>query len=196
MKKKFTALCALYLAALLATGCSNSSASESTSIETASNAVTNSADVTASESGAYETTSFSLKGLCGEDITVADFLEEHSEDSDFIELPFSVYTFEGFGYYSPTVGKAGVKSPCEPFNEEPFIDRPTLNYQHIDVGDKIGGLELKSANGMLFDRDGEISLEQQVLCFSGSLTLKGYIRLCVGDELYCEEDDLLFYPSD
>lgn len=173
MKKKITTLCTLCLAVLLTVGCSNSSEAE-TSL---SNGI-------------------SMKGICGEDITVVDFLEKLSEDFNVAELTFSAYTYEGFGYYSPSDGTVGVKSNCEPFNEEPFIERPTLNYQRIDVGDKIGGLELKSASGTLFDTDGEISLEQQVLCFSGSLTLKGYIHLCIGDEMYCEEDDLLFYPSD
>lgn len=175
MKKKITALCALCLAASLTAGCSNSSEPES-----------------ALNDG------ISIKGLCGEDITVVDFFEKISEKfsgSEF-EPAFSAYSYEGFGYYSPSDGTVGIKTHCEPFNEEPFIEYPTSNYQHIDVGDKIGGLELKSASGTLFDMDGELSLEQQELCFSGSLTLKGYIHLCVGDELYCEEDDLLFYPSD
>ena len=173
MKRKFTAFCALGLAALLATGCSDSSEIESS----LSNGI-------------------SIKGICGEDITVVDFLEKMSDTVNITELPFSAYSYEGFGYYSPSDGQVGIKPNCEPFNEEPFIEYPTPVYQHIDVGDKIGGLKLKSASGTLFDIDGELSLEQQELCFSGSLTLKGYIHLCIGDEMYCEEDDLLFYPSD
>ena len=157
----------------------------------------NSADTTTSsvdESESSSSSSISIKGVCGEDITAVDFLKEHS-DQNFGDLPFLIYTYEGFGYYSPSDGSGGVKPDCESFNEEPFIERPTLNYQHIDVGDNISGLELISASGMLFDTDGEISLEQQELRFSGSLTLKGYLHLSVGDVLYSEEDDLLFYPS-
>ena len=175
MKKKFAALCALCLAASLTAGCSNSSEPESALSD-----------------------GISIKGLCGEDITVADFFEKISErfSGSELEPAFSAYSYEGFGYYSPSDGQVGIKTHCEPYNEEPFIERLAPDYQHIDVGDKIGGLKLKSASGTLFDIDGELKLEQQELCFSGSLTLKGYIHLCVGDELYCEEDDLLFYPSD
>lgn len=170
MKKKIITLCTLLLAALLTTGCSNSFENE-TSL---SNGIP-------------------MKGICGEDITVVDYLEERSEYMDTTQFSFSVYTYEGFGYYSPSDGKVGVKSNT--FNAVPFVNCSSPNYRHIDVGDKIGSLELKSANGMLFDTESEISLEQQTLCFSGKITLKGYIHLCIGDEMYCEEDDLLFYPS-
>ena len=146
------------------------------------------------ESQQSESSVVSMKGVCGEDITAVDFIKEHP-DLQLYRLPFSVYTFEGFGYYSPSDGKAGCES-CEPFNAMPFINVCNLKFQRFDVGDEICGLKVTNASGMLYDEDGEISLQKQNICLSGELTLKGYIHLCDGDEQYCEEDDLLFYPTD
>ena len=195
MKKKFTTICAFCLAALFAAGCSNSSEIKPPNSKPPE---TESSNSTSSEAESLLGNGISVKGICGEDITVVDFLERVSNKFDVSILgpDFSAYSYEGFGYYSPSDGQVGIKPNCEPFNEEPFIEYPTPVYQHIDVGDKVGGLELKSASGTLFDIDGELSLEQQVLCFSGSLKLKGYIRLCIESEVFGQEGDLMFYPSD
>ena len=145
------------------------------------------------ESQQSEGSVVSMKGVCGEDITAVDFFKEHP-DLQLYRLPFSVYTFEGFGYYSPSDGNADCR-PCEPYNAMPFIDAPHRKFQRIDVGDEICGLKVTDVDGMLYDKDGEISLQRQTLHLSGELTLKGYIHLCDGDEQYAEEDTLLFYPA-
>ncbi len=138
-----------------------------------------------------------INGLCGEKIYAVDYKAANSENEDWSlsDLPFSIYTYEGFGYYSPSDGKVNTISNCDPYDIETLFDSP-LNYKHIDIGDKVGGLTLESASGMLFLEDGKISLEQQELKFSGKITLKGYVYVCKGDELYAGEDEVWFYPAD
>lgn len=149
-------------------------------------------ETTPAESQQPESSTVSMKGICGEDITAVDFFMEHP-DLKIDGLPFSVYTFEGFGYYSPSDGKAD----CRPIEELPSsVDNPDRNFQHIDIGDNVGGLELTNADGMLLVDDGKVELCKQKLYFSGSITLKGYVYLCKGNELYAEEDELWFYPAD
>ena len=136
----------------------------------------------------------SVKGLCGEDITVTDCTEKYREMLPGVpNLPDSVYTYEGFGYYAPSDGKA----ECCPIEELPSsVGNPDRNFQHIDIGDNVGGLELTNADGMLLVDGGKVELCKQKLYFSGSITLKGYVYLCKGNELYAQEDELWFYPAD
>ncbi len=210
MKKIFISL-ALALALTL-TACNNSGTAEQTTApaeessqtsqteessqtsQTEESSADTASEDTAPESDTSESSVVSMKGVCGEDITAVDFIKEHP-DLQLDVLPFSVYTFEGFGYYSPSDGNADCR-PCEPYNAMPFIDAPHRKFQRIDVGDEICGLKVTDVDGMLYDKGGEISLQRQTLHLSGELTLKGYIHLCDGDEQYCEEDDLLFYPAD
>ncbi|MCM1299373.1 MAG: hypothetical protein NC203_04915 [Firmicutes bacterium] len=175
MKKKITALCTAVITALSCSACSDTAAEP---------------DRPLGENEVY------MKGLCGEQIYAVDFMAEHSDDElGSLELPFSVYTYEGFGYYSPSDGKVVAISNCDPYSAGELFDSP-VNYRHINVGDKIGDLTLESASGMLFLEDGDISLEQQALKFSGKLTLKGYVYVCKGDEMYAEEGNVWFYPAD
>ena len=206
MKKIFISLAL----AMTLTACSNSGTAEQT---TASQSPTqessqtsqatqteeSSAD-TASEDTAPESEAptadglISVKGLCGEDITVTDCTEKYREMLPGVSnLPDSVYTYEGFGYYAPSDGKA----ECRPVEELPSnVYNPDRNFQHIDIGDNVGGLELTNADGMLRVDDGKVELCKQKLYFSGSITLKGYVYLCKGNELYAQEDELWFYPAD
>lgn len=134
----------------------------------------------------------SIRGVCGEEISATDYSVE-LEDTDF---DFSIYTYEGFGYYSPSDGAVVCKYDCEPFGEIDEPEMSSVDYQHIDIGDEILGLKLERAKGMLYDKDGVISLEQQELRFSGSIELDGYVYICRGDELYCDENQILFLPAD
>ena len=145
------------------------------------------------ESAAENPFAVSIRGVCGEEIPVTDLI---AENPNLGGIDFSIYTYEGFGYYSPSDGAVVYKFDCDPFGE---IDQPEMcpvDYRHIDAGDKILGLKLESASGMLFENDGVISLEQQELCFSGSIELNGFVYICRGDELYCDENQILFLPAD
>ena len=208
MKKIFISLVLAF--ALTLTACNNGGTAEQTtasqspaqeSSQTSQTTQTeeSSAD-TASEDTAPESEAptadglISVKGLCGEDITVTDCTEHYREMLPGVSnLPDSVYTYEGFGYYAPSDGKA----ECCPIEELPSsVGNPDRNFQHIDIGDNVGGLELTNADGMLLVNDGKVELCKQKLYFSGSITLKGYVYLCKGNELYAQEDELWFYPAD
>lgn len=133
------------------------------------------------------------KGLCGEDITVRDFFKDHPAAGEGISA--SLYSYDGFGYCSLSDGRADCR-PCEPYNAEPFIEPCDLKFQHIDVGSKLGELELASADGVISVDKGNVRIELQKLTFSGKLTMKGYVHLCQGNEPYAVENSVWFYPTD
>ena len=138
-----------------------------------------------------------VQGVCGEEITVTDYIAENiDKHPEFANFDFHIYVFDDFGYYSPSDGDVLYKYDCDPFGAIDEPKRSLVEYQHINVGDEICGLRLESATGMLFDEDGEISLEQQELYFSGSIKLNGFLYICRGDELYCTENEILFLPDD
>ena len=214
MKKIFISL-ALALAMTL-TACSNSGTAEQTTasqspaqessqtFQTEESSQTSQTEETSADTTSEDTAPeseaptadglISVKGLCGEDINVTDCTEHYRELLPGApNLPDSVYTYEGFGYYAPSDGKA----ECCPIEELPSsVGNPDRNFQHIDIGDNVGGLKLTNADGMLLVDDGKVELCKQKLYFSGSITLKGYVYLCKGNELYAQEDELWFYPAD
>ncbi|MBD5130629.1 MAG: hypothetical protein HDT43_12030 [Ruminococcaceae bacterium] len=218
----------IFLLALLLTGCAEnkeniSSVMTDSSFSTATSTETS----TDSPDGAHEESSaplpFPLYGADNVQITFGDVTEmrdsngnpltrETLEDTNWEEI-----SCNGFAYLAePTISLNSVDNAdlYDPeallFNTVEFTD---TEYKRYKVGDKFGGLTVKSAETAFSrigyeDKEGVLTTEQIMdegmsfagmlwRCsaeFDGTVTMTGYMRVCVS-EYGVEEGEVLFVPD-